>query len=322
MAFLFVGTIGYHFIEGFDLIDSIYMTAVILSTVGFGGGLEELSQIGRLFTIILIILGVGTVAYAVTIMAEYVFENRLFRSRKMERIIENIKDHYIVCGYGRMGKIICRELEKNKKSFIVLDSRPEKVNTATTKGYLALMGDCLEDNFLKRAQLQDAKGLVVVLSSDENNLFVTLSARRMKQDLFIIAKTSHENNATKFLTAGANKVLNPYEIAGHSMANMLTRPAVTDFLEIINEGLVADWEMDEVKVCEGSALHNKQIKEAFVRSELDVIIAAIQKPDGKMIFNPSGEMVIEQNDLLIAMGYNENLKILEEYCQKCDKVTK
>jgi len=312
LTFLIIGTVGYHFIEKWNWIDSMYMATVVLSTVGFGGGISEVSEMGRLFTIVLIIFGVGTVAYAITIMAEYIFENSLFRSRKMERSIGQLGNHFIVCGYGRMGKIICRELDKKQKSFVVLDYDLNKVNYAAADGFLAMQGDCLDDAILKSVNLHAADGLVAVLSTDENNLFVTLSVRSMSENIFILAKTSHEQNAQKFISAGANKVLNPYEIAGHSMANMLTRPAVTDFLEIINKGTEVDWEMDEMKVSANSEFAGKMIKDAFKRNELDIIVAAIQKPDGEMVFNPSGEMIIETDDFLIAMGYQENLKKLEE----------
>ena len=158
-------------------------------------------------------------------------------------------------------------------------------------------------------------GFVSVLGKEEDNLFVTLSARGANTELFIIAKNSYEFNRKKFLTAGANKVLNPYEIAGHSLANMVTRPAVVDFLEVIREGTEVDWEMDEIEVQENSNFAGKEIRECYDREELDIIIAAIQRKNGEMKFNPRGRTIVEAGDMLIAMGYLKNLELLEKLCE-------
>ena len=164
----------------------------------------------------------------------------------MGKRISGLKNHFVVCGYGRMGKIICQQLQKNHRKFVVIDNNKVKVDRATKAGYIVLEGDCLDDSVLGKTNLKYAKGLVSVLGKEEDNLFVTLSARGANSELFIIAKNSYEFNRKKFLTAGANKALNPYEIAGHSLANMVTRPAVVDFLEVIRQGSEVDLEMDEI----------------------------------------------------------------------------
>ncbi|NQU68354.1 MAG: potassium channel protein [Candidatus Marinimicrobia bacterium] len=314
LVFLAFGTTGYHYLEKMNWVDSMYMTSIILSTVGFGGGLNVLSEAGRLFTVFLIIFGVGIVAYAISVSADFILHNQFFRRRKMEKWISNMNNHYVVCGFGRMGSIICRELNRHRETFIVLENNSQKVDIISELGYQVIQGDSLDDEVLRKCNLESSKGLVAVLSTDENNLFVTLSARGMNKDLFIIAKVSYANNRTKFITAGANKVLNPYEVAGHSLANMLTRPAVVDFLEVISKGSEVDWEMDEIRVCENSSFANKRIEDVFDRTKLDVIIAAIKRTDGRMIFNPNEQTNIYPNDLLIAMGYLENLKKLEVFC--------
>ena len=232
----------------------------------------------------------------------------------MERRISGLKNHFVVCGYGRMGKIICQQLQKNHRKFVVVDNNKVKVDKATKAGYIVLEGDCLDDSVLGKTNLKYAKGLVAVLGKEEDNLFVTLSARGLSSELFIIAKNSYEFNRKKFLTAGANKALNPYEIAGHSLANMVTRPAVVDFLEVIRVGSEVDWEMDEIKVQENSDIAGKEIRECYNREELDIIIAAIQRKNGEMKFNPRGRTKVEAGDMLIAMGYLENLKRLEKLC--------
>lgn len=313
--FIILGTTGYHYIEGLSWVDSFYMTSVILSTVGFGAGINELTELGRIFTILLIVFGVGVGALALSFTAEFIFQNPIIRSRKMEKRIVGLKNHFVVCGYGRMGKIICQQLKKNNKKFVVIDKNREKVENATSAGYIVLEGDCLDDSILNTANLKSARGFVSVLGKEENNLFVTLSARGANADLFIIAKNSYEFNRKKFLTAGANKVLNPYEIAGHSLANMVTRPAVVDFLEVIREGTEVDWEMDEIQVQENSNFAGKEIRECFNREELDIIIAAIQRKNGEMKFNPRGRTIVEAGDMLIAMGYLKNLEILEQLCE-------
>jgi voltage-gated potassium channel len=232
----------------------------------------------------------------------------------MEKRMNGLKNHFVVCGFGRMGKIICQQLYKNNEKFIIIDNNKEKVNNAINEGYIVLEGNCLDDSILGKTNLKKAKGLVSVLGKEEDNLFVTLSARGASSDLFIIAKNSYEFNRKKFLTAGANKVLNPYEIAGHSLANMVTRPAVVDFLEIIREGTEVDWEMDEIQVQENADIAGKEIRECYNREELDIIIAAIQRKNGEMTFNPRGRTKVEVGDMLIAMGYLDNLKHLEKLC--------
>jgi len=312
--FIILGTTGYHYIEKFNWIDSFYMTSIILSTVGFGAGINELSELGRLFTVLLIMFGVGVGAFALSFTAEFIFQNPIIRSRKMEKRINGLKNHFVVCGFGRMGKIICQQLFKNKEKFVIIDISREKVEMATKAGYIVLEGNCLDDEILGKTNLKNAKGLVSVLGKEEDNLFVTLSARGASSELFIIAKNSYEFNRKKFLTAGANKVLNPYEIAGHSLANMVTRPAVVDFLEIIREGTEVDWEMDEIQVQVNAEIDGKEIRECYDREELDIIIAAIQRKNGEMKFNPRGRTKIKAGDMLIAMGYLENLKRLEKLC--------
>ncbi|MFQ6609459.1 MAG: potassium channel family protein [Fidelibacterota bacterium] len=314
LAFLTFGTIGYYFLEEMNWVDSLYMTSIILSTVGFSGGLNELSEAGRLFTVFLIIFGVGIVAYAISVSADIIIHNQFFRRRKMEKRIGNMNNHYIVCGFGRMGSIICRELHRQGETFIVIENNPKKVEIITELGYYFIQGDCLDDEILRKCNLETSKGLVAVLSTDENNLFVTLSARGINNELFIIAKASYSANRSKFITAGANKVLNPYEVSGHSLANMLTRPAVVDFLEVISRGSEVDWEMDEIRVGKNSRFANKRIADLFDHDQLDVIIAALKRQDGEMIFNPEENTIVNPNDLLIAMGYLENLKKLEEFC--------
>lgn len=313
-VFYLVGTIGYRAIEEMSWTDSLYMTSVVLSTVGYGGGIEDLSASGRLFTVFLIIFGVGIVAYAITVTADYLVQNQYFGRMKMERKIKNLRNHYVVCGFGRMGKIICNELSKNSKKFVVIEKNENKVDEAKSLGYLAILGDSLDDDILIKCRLDRSRGLVAVLSTDEINLFVTLSARGLNKDLYIITKSSHTRNMNKYITAGANKVLNPYDIAGHSLANMLTRPTVMDFLEVIGKGSSVDWEMDEITIKSGSEIDGKQLNEFVTRENMDIIIVATKKPEGELIFNPPKNTLIEEGDLLIAMGYLANLRRLENCC--------
>ncbi|MBT3251594.1 MAG: potassium channel protein [Candidatus Marinimicrobia bacterium] len=313
-VFYLVGTIGYRTIEDMSWTDSLYMTSVVLSTVGYGGGIEDLSASGRLFTVFLIIFGVGIVAYAITVTADYLIQNQYFGRMKMERKIKNLRNHYVVCGFGRMGRIICNELNKNDKKFVVIEKNDIKVEEAKAQGYLTIWGDSLDDETLRKCRLDRSRGLVAVLSTDENNLFVTLSARGLNKDLYIIAKSSQTRNMNKYITAGANKVLNPYDIAGHSLANMLTRPTGMDFLEVIGKGSEVDWEMDEITIKSGSVIVGKQLNEFIFSENMDIIIVATKKPEGDLIFNPPKDTLIEEGDLLIAMGYLANLRSLENCC--------
>ncbi|MBI5848948.1 MAG: NAD-binding protein [Nitrospirae bacterium] len=305
------GTAGYMLIEGWNFIDSLYMTVITLASVGFKE-IHDLSLFGRLFTIVLIIGGVGTVAYAISAGAKIILEGELqevYGRRRLEKKIKELKNHYIVCGYGRMGKIICRELREKNIKFVIVEKQPDIHKDSDD--LLIFPGDATKDEVLKELGIEKAKGLVSVLPTDAENLFVVLSARGLNPDLFIVARAGEEGSEKKLVRAGADKVVSPYHIGGLRIAHTVLKPAVVDFIEFATKSGNIDLQMEEVYINETSELIGKSLDECGIGRELGIIIVAIKKPNGEMKFNPTFKSAIKTGDTLIALGESSKLKNLE-----------
>lgn len=305
------GTAGYMLLEGWNFIDALYMTVITLASVGFKE-VHDLSLFGRIFTIILIIGGVATVAYALSAGAKIILEGELqevYGRRRLEKKIRELKDHYIVCGYGRMGKIICRELREKNIKFVIVEKQPDMHQE--NKDLLIYPGDATKDEVLKELGIEQAKGLVSVLPSDAENLFVVLSARGLNPDLFIVARAGEEGSEKKLVRAGADKVVSPYHIGGLRIAHTVLKPAVVDFIEFATKSGNIDLQMEEVLIKESSELVGKSLDECGIGRELGIIIVAIKKPNGEMKFNPTFKSAIKTGDTLIALGESSKLKNLE-----------
>ncbi|HCP09645.1 MAG: TrkA-N domain protein, partial [Thermodesulfobacterium sp. 37_54] len=241
-----LGTVGYMVIEELSFLDALYMTVITLATVGFRE-VKELSEVGKVFTIVLIVLGFGVFTYAATTIAQILIEGELkdvFNERRRRKMLEKLRGHYIICGYGRMGRIIAKELKANGKEVVVI----EKNLDPKEEGYLFVIGDATKDEILKEAGIEKAKGLVSVLSSDSDNLYVVLSARALNPDLFIIARAAEESARKKLKMAGANKVVCPYHIGGLRMAHSLLKPNVVDFWEFITSSEYLNVDIEEIYV--------------------------------------------------------------------------
>lgn len=306
------GTAGYMTIERWDFIDSLYMTVITLASVGFKE-IHDLSLIGRIFTIILIIGGVGSVAYALSAGAKIILEGELqevYGRRRLEKKIKELSNHYIVCGYGRMGKIICRELNEKHIPFVVIE-KLQDIDTGDDD-LLICPGDATKDEVLKEVGIERAKGLISVLPTDAENLFVVLSARVLNPKLTIVARAGEEGSEQKLLRAGADKVVSPYHIGGLRIAHTVLKPAVVDFIEFATKSGNIDLQMEEVSIGENSQLVGKTLDESGIGRELGIIIVAIRKPNGDMMFNPTFRSAIREGDMLIALGEISKLKILEE----------
>ena len=306
------GTLGYMFIEGWDLLDSLYMTIITLASVGYKE-VHDLSFNGKIFTIVLIIGGVGTVAYALTSAARIILEGELqdvFGRRRLEKKIKGLKDHYIICGYGRMGKIICRELREKNQKFVVIEKKTDLM--ADTEDTLIIQGDATSDEALKEVGIDKAKGLISVLPTDAENLFVVLSARGLNPHLSIVARAGEEGSEKKLLRAGADKVVSPYHIGGLRIAHTVLKPAVVDFIEFATKSGNIDLQMEEVNIQEASRLSGLTLDECGIGRELGIIIVAIKKADGDLKFNPTFRSTIHAGDTLIALGEISKLKILED----------
>ncbi|MDN5379541.1 TrkA family potassium uptake protein [Thermodesulfobacterium sp.] len=305
-----LGTVGYMVIEELSFLDALYMTVITLATVGFRE-VKELSEVGKVFTIVLIVLGFGVFTYAATTIAQILIEGELkdvFNERRRRKMLEKLRGHYIICGYGRMGRIIAKELKANGKEVVVI----EKNLDPKEEGYLFVIGDATKDEILKEAGIEKAKGLVSVLSSDSDNLYVVLSARALNPDLFIIARAAEESARKKLKMVGANKVVCPYHIGGLRMAHTILKPNVVDFWEFITSSEYLNVDIEEIYVSEKSPYAGKTLKEAEIGKIFGVIIVGIKRREGKIEFNPSAESYIMPGDILLAIGPPDKLELLEK----------
>lgn len=313
LGLLAFGTIGFKIILGLDWFDCFYFTLITLTSVGFGEP-EGMTESARLFTSILIILGVGTIGYALTAAAQAVVQFEListFGKRKMFRDINKLSGHYIVCGAGRIGSGIIREIARRGQDFVVIEQDELVADKLLAQGYLVLMGDSTTDEVLRGAGIERARGLVCAVSSDPDNLYITLTARDINKDLYIIARANEESAIQRLVKAGANKVVSPSITGANQMAQMLLRPAVADFIELATMTEQLELEMEQIEIAAGSPFIKRQLQETGIRSSLNVIVIAIKRADGDMIFNPSAETVIKENDSLVAIGSHDNLEALE-----------
>ncbi len=303
------GTIGYVLIEKWDIFDSLYMTVITLSTVGYEE-LHKLSKAGRVFTIVLVLTGVGSLFYVLGSSTKMIFEGEIreiFGRRKLDKKIEEIKNHYIICGYGRIGKIVADEMRNNNSPFVIVEMSAEII-ASMDKEFLTVQGDSTRDSVLKKAGVERAHGLISVLSSDADNLYVVLSARGLNPKLKIVARAGEEGAERKLLRAGADNVISPYYIGGMRIAHTAIKPAVVDFLEFATRSGNLELQIEEIKVEEDSKFIGCSLSECGVRKDLGIIIVAIKRITGEMEFNPKSTTQIMKGDTLIAMGEIKDLK--------------
>jgi voltage-gated potassium channel len=311
---LVTGSIGFMLIEHWNFLDSIYMTIITITTTGFEE-VHPLNPSGRIFTIILLVMGIGSIAYTGGRAAQLLIENQIIRRKRMSKKLEELKDHYIVCGYGRMGRYICEELSSANVEFIVIENEPNKIDRLIEMNFLYINGDATSDEILTTAGVIKAKGLVAVLSNDAENVFTTLSAKVLNPNLYVVARAVEEETESKLKKAGANRVVKPYEIGGNRMAELLLRPGVIEFIDVVAREKNVDLSMEELAVNERSSLIGKTLAELPIRKDLNIIIVSINKLKGGFIYNPKSSTVIEQNDKLIALGEKVNLSELSKLCK-------
>jgi voltage-gated potassium channel len=308
LALLLIGSFGYVFLEGWSFFDGLYMTVITLTTVGYGE-VRPLNQTGRIFTILLIFWGVGFMFYVVTALAQVVVEGQLrdvFGRRRLEREIRNLQNHYIICGFGRIGEVISRELSHNNIPIVVVDNRSQHAPTLERSGYLHVIGNATQEEVLLTAGIERARGLVSVVSSDADNVYIVLTARSMNPDLTIVSRAGEPGSEQKLRRAGANEVISPYELGGQRMAQTILRPTVLDFMDVaLGEGI--DLSLEEIPVGGASDIIGRPLKDSGIRQKLDLIIVAIKRLDGAMLFNPQPDAPILQGDTLIALGSKANL---------------
>jgi voltage-gated potassium channel len=309
-----LGTLGYMSIEHWRFLDAFYMTVITLATIGFEE-VHPLSDAGRVFTILLIVVGVSVLGYTVGKLAQIMFEGefqRFLGRKKVEKTIEELRDHYIVCGYGRIGSLICRDFAAEPIPFVVVENNPEVLEKLKEDNIPFLRGNATEDETLLKAGIKRAKGLVSVVTSDTENVYITLTARGLNPDLFILARSGEPGSEIKLKRAGANKVVSPYHIGGSRMAQAILRPNVVDFIEIAMGRGHIDLQMEEISIPDRSPFLGKNLKEAGLRKDTGVIIVGIKQARGKMVFNPGSASLIEAKDTLIVLGQPASISKLEK----------
>jgi voltage-gated potassium channel len=309
---LVVGTLGYMLLEGWTVMDSLYMTFITLTTIGFKE-VHELSGPGRFFTIVIGLAGIGSVAFIATRTAQVLLNTRAFRTRTMLRSLDAMKDHYILAGYGRIGQRIAKDLKRHDVPFVIIEAKDSKMEELERFGYRFLIGNAENEEIQVAAGIERAKGLILTLPEDRANVFATLVAREVNPDLFIMVRTDTNANRRKLIRAGADKVVAPYEIGADRMAQVLLRPSVERFMERVLQADALAYTMDEVLVEEGAELAGKTLQQSNFRQQFDAIVVAVM--DGRtlsMSFNPGPQQIIQAGDTLIVMGSVEMIARLKK----------
>lgn len=312
LSVLVLGTVGYMLIEGLSFVDALYTTINMMSTVG--NVVRPLSEPGRLFTMVVIVLGVSSLLYTFGVVMEFMIEGHLseaIRRRFMENKIAALCNHFIVCGFGRVGSQIVEEFAAARISFVVIDEKESNVRACVEHGYLALQGDATSDDMLRKAGIEHAKCVLVATDDDAHNISITLSARHLNSTLFIVARANRDETGAKLKLAGADRVLSPYNIAGHRMANLAIQPGVVEFYDTLTKAGGVELAIVEVIVSTASPLVGKTLVEAQNTLSYGAMIVALKRPSGLM---PGSrlEARIEAGDTVIVVGAPEQLAAFQQ----------
>ena len=307
------GTVGFRLIEGWPWLDCFYMVITTFTTVGYME-IHPLSHAGRVFNVFVILGGVGTVFLAIGAATQALLEfelGKFFGQRRMERDIDKLAGHYIICGAGRVGRSVARELARKPAPFVILEAN-ESRRERLPDDYLVLIGDATQEAVLLQAHIDKAVGLVAATTTDATNIYITLTARGLNPKLKIIARASEEAAEKHLRTAGADSIISPYSFAGHRIAQQFLRPNVLNFLDLATLHPDVDLEIEEVHIGPASRLANVTIRESRIHQDLGVIVLAIKREGQAMRFNPTADDRIKPNDYLIAIGESESMRRLEE----------
>src|SRR5262245_12016455 len=303
-----VGTVVFYLVEGWSLLDSLYVTAQTVTTVGYGD-ITPRTTWGRAFATLFMMVGVGVVLYALTSTVQSIVQSELvatFGQRRLTRKMSKLQNHFIICGAGRVGGHLIHSLQGNNDLFIVIEKDPQKVAELMDMHIPVLVRDATLEETLQEAGVDHARGLAACLPDDADNVYVVLTARDLNPNLHIVARAAEEQAEAKLIRAGANRVVAPTIIGGHRMAVALTKPAVGDFLDSITANKL-DLGFEQLEIEPASTLVGRKLSESNIRSELDIVVVSIRRSDGEVIFNPSGEAIIQSGDMLIASGKAEAL---------------
>ena len=309
VTLLIFGSGGFYLIEGSDnwsIIDSIYMTVITLSTVGFGE-VHELTEAGKIWAIVVIMFGVTGFAILISQLGSYLIEFKQYRKRKMENKIKKMRNHYIICGYGRMGAVIANELAEKNIPFVIIEINEEKTILMEDLGYRYIKQDATLDETLINANIEHAKGVVVTLSTDQDNLFVAMSAKNLNPTAYLLGKCAKQDTGEKMLRAGANKVVNPYTTAGHKMAELLLAPYLEDTASLKSPTHDLDMVIDEFKLKDIDRYDGIMIKDSKFREDYNLVIVGLIDEHKKSTLNPDPHTILNVNQTIIILGSKENI---------------
>lgn len=308
-----IGTVGYRLIGHWTWFDCFYMTIITITTIGYGE-LPGMTEPARYFTVSIILIGLGTVGYAISTTTQAIIQAELittFGRRKVLKEVSKLEDHFIICGAGRVGSRVAREMAAQGVDYVIIERDEAVAERMLQQGELVLMADATDEVTLRGARVEYARGMVCTAASDAENVYTTLIARDLNPKIFIVARANEESAEGKLFKAGANKVVSPTRIGSHQMAQALLKPAVSDFIELTTMTGSVELGLEEVAISEGTRLVGQMLKDTAIRSNLDIIVVAIRRGSGEMIFNPTGDATIQMGDRLIAVGKRENLDRLE-----------
>jgi voltage-gated potassium channel len=309
LAAIGVGTVIFHLLEGWSILDSLYVTVQTVTTVGFGD-VTPRTALGRAFATLFMMVGVGVVLYALTSTVQTIVHSELFARYGHSRKMSKLRNHFIICGAGRVGSHLIRSLRAFEGTVVVIENDQQKVEALMDAGVAVLLRDATLEESLVEAGVEHARGLATCLPDDADNVYVVLTARDLNPGIHIVARAAAEQAESKLIRAGANRVVAPTIIGGHRMAMALTKPAVGDFLDSVTANQL-ELGFEQLEVDSVSSLVNRKLSETIIRSELNIVVVSIRRNDGKIIFNPSGETKIENGDMLIAIGNAESLERLQ-----------
>ena len=308
-----VGVVGFHYIEGWPWFDGFYMTLTTMTALGYGE-VRPLTHAGRIFNSFLIVCSVTAAGFAIATVSQALLEfefGKTLGRRRMERELSKLSGHYIICGAGRVGRTVARQLRARDQAVVIIEKDPIRARWAEEEKIPVVIGNASTEDNLRKAHIDTAQGFVSAVSSDAENIYIVLTARGLRPDLKILARASEEEATSKLLRAGASEVLSPYHFIGHRMAQLLLRPNVLDFVDAAFGRERLDFEIGEVIISGTSNLVGKKLGESEIPRQAGVIVLALRNSEGKMIFNPPPESVIQADDCLIVIGGDEQLRRLE-----------
>lgn len=307
------GTLGFKLLTEWSWFESFYFTLITITTIGYTEP-ADLTEQGRYFGTLLIVVGVGTLGYALSVAVQSIVSLEIVSSlgkRHLMKELQKLKGHYIVCGAGRVGRKVGQEIADRDLDCVLIETEDE-AKSFESAGYRVLKGDATNEDVLKTAGIERAKGIVCAVSSDPENLYITLTARDLNKDIYIVARANEESVIPRLTRAGADKVVSPVITGSRQMAQMLLKPAVADFIELASMADKLDLELEQLEIGSDSELVGSSVGDSAIGSTHDVIVIAVQGSGGNVVFNPDGDRTLESGDIVIVMGSRNELKNLRE----------